>query len=486
MMLRIRMVFWTALLLVRSTVGMATDESVLPASALRPINDFDWTQMPIKVVDPDGKAIAGAQIRFTALGADGGYGWWNDSLHGIPPIAITDDNGLASVFLPNTIHPLEKHLVKSGTFEVKHPDFCANSAHLDFQRNEVVPEVPLQHGIRLRIAGVLPGTEQPLPHCHALLEGNDAGGAEFFSDKKGWLNSVTISPTRRWFRVVYRPPGEPIQFSRLQSWDPARERQEYRVDVQPGVRVVGKMPDTIPRPISRGRIVVCSGSVPRGDDGDGQAKSTPVWWDDIATIQPDGRFEFPSLPAGHVAQVFAYADDWVSAQPSDEAFESLCKWYPDDGRKNRPGWFRFGQVLRLVGKSQLLELKMEQAGTVKVHCMDANQQPVQGIVVSFWPNQIVMGGRGGIFCEYNSTLDRLAGRQAWDAFRSNPFRGESDSAGIAIVRSVPADNQSIHVGTELWTSRTDLWGTDENRKQDQLNIPPGEIVERSFVLKRLN
>jgi len=485
---RIRVLVVVGFCLGYCSASLAIDVELQPVSATRPINDFDWSTFKVKIVDAAGAPIAGARVRFTALSANNGYGWWSDVIHGVPPIAISDRDGFASVQYPKSIHPIHKHEVKSARFLAIHPDYCWNGKHLDVSGDKDSAEIRLENGFKLRIAGVTKGSDQPLSHCHVLFEGSVDELPEFVRDESDWLNSATISRDRRWFRVVYAPPGRPVQFGRLQAWDPDEAQQrEFRVEVRPGVRVFGILPNEIPRPISRGRVAVSCGSALRNDPDGQRPDARPVWWHDVAIVRQDGSFDFPSLPPGHVAQLFAYADDWVSAQPSEEAFQMLSAHYPKDTRKPS-GWFRYGQVLRLVGSSQEVKLEMEQAGTVKVRCIDQNRQPLQGITVSFWPNHIVLGGGGGIFCEHKSTMDFIGGRAGHDVFNSNPFHAQSSRAGVAIVRSIPADKQHIYVGSDIWSSCETQWGLvrELDRAKDQVDVRAGETVELEFQLKPFN
>ena len=125
---------------------------------------------------------------------------------------------------------------------------------------------------------------------------------------------------------------------------------------------------------------------------------------------------------------------------------------------------------------------MDRAGTVRVRCVDHKQNPLSGITVGFWPNYIVMGDGGGLFCEYRSTLDFLEGRSKRAAPRNTPFHAESNRDGIAVVRSIPADKQSMVVGTEFWTSRGKVWATDQETLQ--IEVRAGEVVEQTIELHR--
>ena len=229
--------------------------------------------------------------------------------------------------------------------------------------------ISLESGFKLKFAGVESDSDRPLSHCHLLLENANSSGPDFVEQPDGWLVSDPIKSKRRWFRIVHVPPDRPPQFSKPQAWlpdDPAS--REGLVVVKPGVRVLGKISDDVPRPITRGYVCCrCGSPVPRDEDGNQQQGVRPIFWLDWAPIAKDGTFEFRSLPAGFLGQFYAFANDSISAQPSEEAYETCCNWFGVPNRE-RNGRFRYGQVLRMVDEKSELKIEMESAGQVRLKC----------------------------------------------------------------------------------------------------------------------
>jgi hypothetical protein len=411
-------------------------------------------------------------VRPWALRAGNGHGWWGKDNYGAPQKTYTDTDGKTDVVFPKSVKHFERHPVVSVSLFISHVDFCTTSAHVDVPAPPNVPEVSLQRGYRLRVAGVTPGNDQPLGHCHVMLENSETDETEFVLAEDGWLQSIPIREDRRWFRVIHTPPGEPPQFSKPVAWnidDP--ESREARVEVRPGVRVVGTISKEVERPIRRGHVVVWCGSPAHGQPENPQQRHQPIWWIDTVPVDADGTFEFSSLPNGYMAQFYAMANDSISAQPTDESYETCCKWFGEQNRQ-RNDVFRGGQILRLAGSETKITLEMEPAGCAKIKCVDPQGQPLRRVHVSSWPNQYMVGGGSTVFCTPQSSLDRLLGVRDFDWAKQNPFGAETDVNGEAMIRNLPAGQQSLYAGNEFWISR----------QNESVNSNPEKITEITLRL----
>ena len=161
---------------------------------------------------------------------------------------------------------------------------------------------------------------------------------------------------------------------------------------------MGRIPDDVARPIERGHVVVAGAVHPSiRNRRTNHGRVSPIWWVETVPIQKDGTFEFSSLPSGHLAQFYAFANDSISAQPTDEAYETSCKWFSEQNRQ-RNNFFRCGQILRLAGSKSEITIEMEPAGQVLVKCVDPEGHPLRKISVSSWPNQYMVGGGSTVFC----------------------------------------------------------------------------------------
>ena len=454
----------------------ADDEDESAVSALRAVNNIAWSKMTVRVVDSEGEPIEGAIVRPWALRAGGGHGRWNEEAYGAPQRTTTNATGETDVVYPHSITWSETHTVVQVSLIVSHREFCTKNAHVDLRTGDPpeVRRVTLDRGVRLRIAGVEPGSDRPLSHCHVLLEGVETGEPEFVPEADGWMQSIPVRENRRWFRVVRTPPGEPPQFSKPMAWTPDDpSSRELRAEVRPGVRVLGKLSDAVPRPIVRGHVVAWCGSPSRRDADAGQERTEPIWWIETVPIREDGSFEFPSLPSGYLAQIYALANDSISSQPSDEAYKTCCEWFAVKDRE-RTEHFRHGQILRLAGNKSQITLDMEPAGQARVKCVDATGRPLARVQVSSWPNQYMVGGGSTIFCTHQSSLDQLRGTQRTDWWRDNPFSVETDANGEGVIRNLPKGDQSIHAGNDRWVSK----------QEQKFESTPGKTTTLIMALER--
>jgi len=462
---------------VQRPAAFADDDMVFVPSALKAVNDIQWSKTTVRIVDPEGNPIQGAIIRPWALRAGNGHGWWNEESYGAPVRTTTADDGETIVIYPKSItwSPNQVKRVVQVSMIVKHPEFCGVNKDINVPSDNHIPEIKLERGVRLRIAGVEPGSDEPLSDCHLLVENQDTDEPEFERESDGWLQSVPIREDRRWFRVVRAPLGEPPQFSNPNAWNPDDpESRVARVVVRPGVRVLGKISDNVARPIVRGYIVVNCGSRIHPDEGGVQNSARSIYWADYAAIAEDGSFEFPSLPSGFLAQFFAFANEAISAQPSDEAFDTCCNWFCEQNRK-RHAAFRYGQVLRLAGGAKTeMTIEMEPAGQVRVKCVDRTGRPLAGISVSSWPNQYTVGAGSTVFCSRFSSLDHIHGIKWTRSMRDNPYSAETDLDGAAIIRNLPDGPQSLSAGNELWISSA----------EQKVNSVADQTTELKLTMKR--
>lgn len=425
------------------------EEDELIASALQPANGVEWCMMTVQVVDAQGSPIEGATVRPWALRAGNGHGTWNETM-GAPRETVTGRDGQTSVVYPKEIAwRNEVNPVVSVSIIVKHAEFVARNVHVSTGPADVVTKLDLKPGVRLRVAGVEPGADKPLDHCYLTIENPDAGGQEFVREASGWLQSSPISQDRRWFRVIHAAPDQPPRFSQLLAWTPDDPTTRERlVEVRTGTRVEGKVSDDVPRPIRRGHVVACCGSPKHA--GDEQILNwRPIYWSETVPIGPNGTFVFESLPSGYLVQFYAFANDFISAQPTDDAYQTCCRWFGEAPSRN--DIFRYGQILRLTGGHNEMTIQMEPAGEVRVKCIGPDGQPLRGIFIATSPNQYLVGGGSNVFCSTRSSLSGLlvpSGKR--DPRESSIYTARTGEDGMATIRNLPTGEQTIVAGSPLW------------------------------------
>jgi hypothetical protein len=309
-----------------------------------------------------------------------------------------------------------------------------------------------------------------------LIEDSEVGDTEFVREADGWLKSHPIRNHRRWFRVVCTPPGEPVQFSRQIAWDPDDPAShQIKVEVRPGVRVKGKISDEVPRPIKWGHVVAWCGSPGHEDAVNVRGRREPIWWIDWTEVKEDGTFEFTSLPSGYLAQVFAIANDWISAPPTDEAFETCAKWFSKKNEQ-RNEFFRLGQIQRLAGIQSSMTIEMEKSGQARIKCVDPDGRPLRRISVYSWPNQYTVAGGSSVFCRRASSLDSILGRgEGYDWAKSSPYSAVTNDDGEAVIRNLPEGKQPLSAGGSNWVlQQTENVEVDlEKTAEITLTLQPG-------------
>lgn len=431
-------------------------------SALKATNDVEWSQRPVRILDPDGNPLAKAVVKLWAMRAGSGHGYWSEEAYGSGRQKDTATNGETIVNYPKTVN--RKLAVTEISLAVSHPHFCAKAVHLPVEGD--IPEVALERGTKIRVAGVEPGSMVPLSDCHLMIENGEAAGPEFIREADGWLVSNPLKDNRRWFRVVRLTPDEPPQFGQPRAWSPDDPESLIAfVPIQQGVKVSGRISDNVARPIARGQVVVWCGSPVRKEDAVDNGRSSPIWWTDVAKIEEDGTFEFPSLPSGFLAQFYAYANDSISSQPSDEAYEKCCEWFTQQSQQ-RHGSFRYGQVFRLAGRTAKVTVEMEPGHEVTVRCVDEKGSPLAGVSVYTNPNQYIVGAGSNIFCTGYSTVEALRGDRYAFRRRSSIYHEKTNEEGFAVLRNIPEGSFSLGTSSRLWQSDDQL---RLDCKADQVN-----------------
>jgi hypothetical protein len=447
------------ILFVVITVGMISqiglgavpgDEFEEPVSALNAANDIEWAEMTVRILDPEGNPVSGASVLPWALRAGRGHGLWLESMYGAPCRTTTDLDGETVVVFPHSVNRGEPTPVVQVSVKVSHSDFCEKVAHIDVPGGEVT----MERGHQLRIAGVAVGSGQPLSDCHLMIENSESAEPEFTRQPNGWLQSLPIREERQTYIVVHLAPGKQPEFSAPATWsldDPAT--LEAKVEVHPGVRLKGKLSDNVKRPIVRGHVLVWCGSQVNAAGLDPNKRARPIWWIESVPIAKDGSFEFAALPPQMIGQFYAFANNFISAQPLEEDFEFCCDWFAENNRQMN-NIFRYGQVHLLEGTELEVTIGMEPAGEVRVKCLDEDGRPVAGVEVMSWPNQYMVGGGSTIFCGFDrasSTVERLRkpGPRNWF---SNLYREKTNAEGEATLRNLPPGHQPIAAHGSVWQS----------------------------------
>lgn len=407
----------------------------------------------IRVVDATGRPIPDAKVKPESLitkpdqRVEGNWGW-NDSVPNDP--VSTDKDGYARV--PYSHYIFEKIETGSIQLSISHPDYVfdqvervVSDAPLDRARWRVWLEyfwgrikqkkfvvrpdpVVLQRGAILKLV-VRPDSLGPrnTPLFAQITFGPGRAdpetnfwtrpGSGVLMTRRLWGGPCSLRAIRfdsqgwAWF-------GDVIQVQMVSG-----QTNEVVVDLKRGVALRGQLDASTPRPIANGRVIVDAwpvGGNPYGPE-----------WHAWRTIAQDGTFIIGSVPEGEL-EIVAQCDGFISASG------------PGNPKIRHP-------QKHFVGTNGLtINIGMEQAARLEVHVTDDKGKPLKDAHVKTRSNNL--NGRFSAVVRaadlYNTAdlvLSKVSAWAVYGEFSVVDFEDTTDSSGLAILPSLPADVTSFYV-----------------------------------------
>ncbi|MGZ5545573.1 MAG: hypothetical protein ACXWIU_12945, partial [Limisphaerales bacterium] len=293
----------------------------------------------LRVVDAAGHPVSGATISREGLrpktGVYGGIWYpWISSRNGVPnPPVVTDTNGEAQIEYPKYV--FEKIETSVVCLSVDHPDFVS-------QRPEraVDTSLPINASMRdhlaqvasriyksrslysqldpivLKKGGILKISVPPesIILADAPLWGQVSHGTYSRSfwvhPSPGMVSTRYLTEGTQSVRIVQFDPNGKIGFSEVTNiFAKPGVEIEKTLQLQRGPALRGKLDNTVPRPVSEGRVIV--NILPFGY----QTYNDPPQWHSWTAVRPDGSFEFVSLPPGNL-EIAAICQGFISINGS--------------------------------------------------------------------------------------------------------------------------------------------------------------------------
>ncbi|MEO8428681.1 MAG: M56 family metallopeptidase, partial [Verrucomicrobiota bacterium] len=246
-----------ALLLVSAGWGF----SRINAAETKKTAAVKFKQVLVLVQDESGKAVEGATIEPYALRVKGPrwvdhYGW-STELYGDRPRVTTDKEGKALVKYPVVALPAEKLLTGLISFTLAHPDFTPSTG--DARVNESNQPVRLTHGIPLEVSGYVGKNHEPVAEVFALLGGEPGPKAKDWQKKEnGGLAYNQLSPGGHMVQLMGKAPSGEIVYSEAVAFTAEHGKLcKLALEMKPGIRLVGRLDDNVPRPVKNGRAIIC-------------------------------------------------------------------------------------------------------------------------------------------------------------------------------------------------------------------------------------
>jgi len=423
-----------------------------------------FKEVAVVVQDEDGKPIEGATVSsegFRVKGIHGAdaYGW-NKKLFGEPVAAVTGSDGKAMVKYPVMGIPEEKELTGALFFSVTHPEYATVRVQTYYVDRREKP-IQLTRGIHLEVSAYFGSNQQPVTDLVPIL--NEEGMIHTNDWQKldnGVLAFHKMSPGGHILQLMGRLPSGEIVYSEdfaftvekgkeiskqpnpsnpdgvIVSYQAGKEIR-IRLNMQPGIRLEGRLDDNVPRPVKNGRVLI---SV--------RAKEFPAWnnyadiddilkkypnvypWKSYRPIAEDGTFVFESIPPGGL-DVIVHGDGFVSKSGGDFSQRNGSKL------EKVPG-FALPQAFSLVAPTTKIEVVTEPTATLEVTAKTKAGKPVEGATVYVNPDVVRLGG---IFGNMRQSSE--------EPFRNLPplpdvpYFATTDKDGFAVIRNVPASDRGM-------------------------------------------
>ncbi|HJQ78438.1 MAG TPA: hypothetical protein VJ828_00715, partial [Lacipirellulaceae bacterium] len=403
-------------------------------------------ELPVRVVDSDGKPVAKAKVTPWALRSSQGHGLWQekDERAGVGPKEVfTAEDGTAIILYPRYHDAEEQIATISVSLFVDHPEFAyLDGLHIDVPLETDGPhEIKLAAGVPLEIRPREGDKPANLDNLFAV-----------WSDGRSWQKGAAPEKTADGtLRIPAMPPGKnsvllvkldgerATHFSTITDVELALgEPKTIDVELRPALRIEGKVSDDVPRPVQNGRLKTWSLRASRED-------FNRVTWFSWAPIRPDGTFTIDGWPAGEPLQVIALCDGYhatsgkapaVVANPPDPATDGFT----------RPQVFE-------PAEGEPIELAMEPLVQCVATALDGDEKPVAGIKVMSWPNvqwwndgsqiycaPLVRGERLVRECDYSGSDDK--------AF-PHPFTRRAGADG-KVTLELPAGTERLAIESEVY------------------------------------
>ena len=357
-----------------ATAGATLEKTEQPAAAQ---DNTDAPQRSLTVVDEKVQPVAGASVRFQFM-----VSAKNQAILSEP--VQTDDHGTARIAIPKPADRVWISVTAQGFGEGKAQESASGSSTIVLKRGRVV---------RVR---AIDGQKRVLKDAVPLLAGTRVLGREFKLTDKGVYQSPDVALTRKLLRVACAQEKGPMLFSApidVSTEAPGKDGV-YELTLRPGVRLEGRLDDSVPRPITEGYIELM---IVEGEQG---KLLNDGWdWQDFAAVRPDGTFTFESLPGGGHAQLHALVDGSISKNPTrEELFAYVRKHKLVDEEQiakvreqleHRAMWPHFVPLDR---PKVAITIPCEPAAACDFLLLDPAGKPVADATVSFSPNGVFLYG----------------------------------------------------------------------------------------------
>lgn len=231
------------------------------------------------------------------------------------------------------------------------------------------------------------------------------------------------------------------------------------LDLEPGLRLKGRLDSQVPRPVKNARIGVCAMNHVKKNE------NALISIGDWQEVREDGTFEFASLPPGQL-RVVVLAEGWMHT------------YEPDSWNIVRP-------LNLIMPVPDEVIIPMTRTATCEVLVLGRDGQPLPGVMVTAWPNLNWDGKSNGLLSIDGPRLgERLSAplkpRADWEPFKDMwRFYGvTTNSEGRALLANLPAGSQRLQVFSKAFKFGEDVNTLVEGRSDELTPGTTGKVVLR--------
>lgn len=464
---RIGVMWGTVLVAVLSISCNSTETPDPDTAAITEENSTQqMLQLPVRVVDKDGKPVAAAKVTPWALRSSQGHGWWrkDDKMEVGPTAVLTDADGTAVVLYPLYHDSEEQIRTIAVSLAVDHPSFAySDDLHIDVPLEKSGPyEITVTAGVPLEVRPLLDGEPAILDDVFALWSDGRSWQPGMSPEKlaNGSLRIPAMLPGENSVLLVRLDGHRATHFSKIHDVKIAEgERNRFEVSLHPSVRIHGVLSDNVPRPVRNGRLKASTLNPTEAD-------SNRVSWFTWVPVQADGTFVIDGWPAGEALQVIALCERYLAATGTAPG-EVKDPPAPGNDGFNRPQVFR--------PNDEQIKVAMTPLVRCVATAVDEDGKPIAGVMVSAWPNVGWWNSGSQVYCHPLVRGERLLRERdfnkAIDEAFPQPFQAKTNAEGKAMLE-LPAGTERLAVLSDVYELPVFL-----GEREIQVTLTPGRITE---------
>ncbi len=432
-------------------------------------------KLPVRVVDEEGEPVAGAKVIPWALRSSQGHGLWpqDDKASGVDPAEVeTDAQGEVEVTYPLYREVEERVKTLAVSLFVDHPDYgFVSDLHIDVPvKSGAAREVELEKGVRLVVRPLMDGKPADLDSIYAVWTDGRSWRPETKIDhtEDGALRFPAMAPGPAKVRLVRLDGDRATHFSPVTSLD-LRSGEPTAIDVEllPAVKVVGRVDETVPRPVEQGRVKVST------------IKATSDYkleleWFTWAPIEADGSFTIDGWPADEAMQLIALCNGYFADQ-------GVAPPVVENPRDPATDPFARPQVFQEPGKETIV-VPMAPTPYCRVTVRDVAGEPVEGLRVGTCPNVCWWNSGSQIYCDPLARGERLLTQRGYEESIeegfSYPFDGVTDAQGYVKITTLPG-SESLYVDSDDYELPIFI-----GRRDYDIKTVPGQTIDVTLTVQK--